>query len=163
MLSFSDEAQAAAAGLSWPACLTTVRTCAQRLLLILTLGTPEIVEFFAGLTAVAWGGWILVKPQIVSHAFLYLHLLPAWFWGAAPILTGGAQLYLLACGLRPWRQVLALFSLMAWLFTGTMRYLADPLVPSIIFYCLLAAANAWVFLRLAIHFRPHEDAPPGGG
>lgn len=147
-----------------------MRLCWERLLLILTLATPEIAELGSAIAAMAWGGWLLLPTRVFEgHPALFrpmAALSPQWVWGAGMLTLGIAQASCAVCGprrdprggARRQRRTVANVLVAAWAFVTVMYLAGDWRTPANAVYSLGVLANAWLSIRLSHHWRAPEEA-----
>jgi hypothetical protein len=133
-------------------------TWRNRFRILADFGTPEVIEFKAGVSALSWGLWLLLPGDMFAlypPFFLAMSkIAPEWAWGAGVAATGLAQIFLSATPNWAWRRFAALHACAMWAFLTTLYLLGEWRAPGVALALTLSVANAWVFYRLR---RFHAD------
>lgn len=140
-----------------------MRRCWERLLLILTLATPEPVELGSSLAALAVGTWLLWPGGQFAHWPVMFRpmkqIAPQWAWALFLLAVGTLQFRASACGQRKARRVAAFIALASWAFVAAMFVRGDLRAIGIPLWFLGAASNGWIFLRLGPWWwQAHDEA-----
>jgi hypothetical protein len=125
-----------------------------RLWIVLQAYDTETVEIMSGLTALAWGLWLLAPwwhtITVAPGYAVFRDLASEWQWGALFAACGAAQMASVESDSRCWRKAATVALFVGWSLVGWGFLLANPSSTAIPAVFVLALANGWAYVRTAM-------------